>query len=207
MEILALITDWGSPQGIDFIQGLSSESFMMLELARRAPGAVAVGGGHCCGGGWGGVNSEQQGEWGLSRRAGGGHGRKTSKKDHHAGGSGAWLNPPNRMLAEGRPGHHGGGGDGVSISPRGRSDSGEADSAGFNKGPDDGAKNAKATAPTLVTLVSGTLTPGCSGPKGLSPSFKPCDCRLLRPRATALCGGTVPSCAGTEMRAGSTPTS
>ena len=44
MEILALISDRGSPQGIDFIQGLSSESFMTLELAQRAPGAMAVGG-------------------------------------------------------------------------------------------------------------------------------------------------------------------
>lgn len=34
--------------------------------------------------------------------------------------------------------------------------------------------------PTLVTPVSGTLTAGCSGPKGLSPSFKPSDCKLPR---------------------------
>ena len=69
------------------------------------------------------------------------------------------------MLAESRPGHHGGGGDGVSFSPQGRSDSGEADLAGFNKGPDDGAQGAKGTAPTPVTLVSGTLTPGALGPR------------------------------------------
>ena len=165
MEILALITDQGSPQGTDFIQGLSSESFMMLELAQRVPGAMAVGGGHCCGGGWGGVNSEQQGGLGTQPKSRRGSRTETSKKDHHAGGSGAWLNPPNRMLAESRPGHHGGGGDGVSFSPQGRSDSGEADLAGFNKGPDDGAQGAKGTAPTPVTLVSGTLTPGALGPR------------------------------------------
>ena len=55
MEILALITDQGSPQGTDFIQGLSSESCMMLELVQWAPGAMAEGGDRCCGegGGWG----------------------------------------------------------------------------------------------------------------------------------------------------------
>lgn len=55
MEILALMTDRGSPPGTDFIQGLSSESRMMLELVQWAPGAMAEGGDHCCGEGgrWG----------------------------------------------------------------------------------------------------------------------------------------------------------
>ena len=55
MEILVLITDQGSPQGTDFIQGRSSESGMMLELVQWAPGAMAEGRDRCCGQGrgWG----------------------------------------------------------------------------------------------------------------------------------------------------------
>lgn len=127
----------------------------------------------------------------------------------------AWLNPPNRMLAEGRPGHHWGGGGWVPSAGRGCSDSAKLTQPDSTKALMMALRMQKQPPPprrpASPPVPGHPATPRAPGhpratrfsdadgrvlwAQGSFTSLSP-DCRLLRPRATALCRGTVPVVCG-----------